>query len=143
MRTALKSHSQDTGILYLNPQVPAPRYKHVEVALRHCDFHPAAAPAASQRSATLSPLCHVHTQVLRTPSACLQAQQTAAGFVLCRLLKNCSLQCETQAPLWEGYPIPKTTPDATLLTHASSQLQFSSRSKRGKGTGMRQYLHGY
>lgn len=137
MRAALKSHSQDTGTLHLKPQVQAPSYTHVEAVLRYCDSHPAAS-AASQRSALLSPLSPAHKQVLRTLSACLQTQQKAAGSVLCRLPK-----CEAQAALLEGYPIPNNMPDAILLTRTSSQLQFSSRAKRGKGMGMRQYLCGY
>lgn len=142
MRAALKSHSQDTGTLHLKPQVQAPSYTHVEAVPRYCDSHPAAS-AASQCSALLSPLSHAHKQVLRTLSACLQAQQKAAGSVLCRLPKDCSLQCEAQAALLEGYPISNNMPDAILLTRASSQLQFSSRAKHGKGMGMRQYLCGY
>lgn len=110
----------------------SPKPEHKEVVLRHCHSHPVAASAASQHSALLSPLSHVHKQVLRTPSACLQAQQRAAGTVLCRLPKDCSQQHETQAALWEGHPIPNNMPDTTLLTHASSQLQFSSRGKCGR-----------
>lgn len=40
MRAALNSHSQDTGISYLNPQVQASSYTHKEMVLRHCDSHP-------------------------------------------------------------------------------------------------------
>lgn len=83
----MKSHSQDTGILHSNPQVQALSYTHTGVVLRHCDFHPAAAPAASQHSALLSPLSQVHTQVLRTQSRHSREQ-----------LALCSAGCPRAAP---------------------------------------------
>lgn len=109
MRAALKSHSKDTGILYLHPQVQVPSYTHVEVVLRHCDSHPA---AASQHCAPLSAMSTSRFSELSVP-AC-----TAESCWLCalRLPKDCSLQSETQAASLEGYPILNNMPDATLLT---------------------------